>query len=132
MAQSSARKLLNRIQDEVLQIRMDEDGVSNNKSIAAHKAGEQSSDYTKKDQYTNIGSGVNINKNDGSLQVFGLLQSKVLLQAGIERKPVKSKPLTIAKKAIEYTLSKSKFREFALDTGNIQSVRLDGETLVIG
>jgi hypothetical protein len=98
------------------------------KSIAAHKQGQQSEDYTKKGQYQNIGGGVNVNTNDGSFQIFGLLHSKVVLEEGV-RKEVKSSPLTIAKNKVKKLLPISKFREFAFDIRNIQVVKVNGETV---
>jgi hypothetical protein len=97
------------------------------KSIAAHKAGTQSDDYTKKGQYQNIGGGVNLNSNDNSIQIFGLLHSKVVLEEGV-RKEVKSAPFTILKNQVRKLLPISKFREFAFDIGNIQTVKLNGDT----
>jgi hypothetical protein len=103
--------------------------ASLNKSIEAAKNGTQNEDYTKKGQYTNIGNGVNINSTDNSVQVFGLLQSKVVLKAGF-RKPVNSAPLTVAKNKIRKMLPIGKFREFAFDMGNIKMVKVDGQTVV--
>lgn len=102
-----------------------------NKSIEAHSKGEQNSDYTKKDQYIPLGNGININSNDASIQVFGLIHSKVVLLAGDEKKPVKSSPMTIAKNTVRRMLPISKFREFAFDIGNIHAVKVSGDTLVI-
>jgi hypothetical protein len=101
------------------------------KSLTAHKAGTQSEDYTKKGQYTPIHNGLNVNTTDNSLQLFGLLQSKVVLKAGDPRKPVKSKPLTVAKNKVRKELPISKFREFALDCSNVESARINGEVLEI-
>ena len=102
--------------------------LSINKSITAHAAGSQSDDYTKKGQYTSIGNGVNINNTDASIQVFGLIHSKVVLEEGI-KKIVNSSPLTIAKNKVRKMLPISKFREFAFDLGNIQTVKVNGDTL---
>jgi hypothetical protein len=100
------------------------------KSIEANSNGEQSADYTKAGQYIPLGAGLNLNSQDNTLQLFGLIQSKVVLQPG-EYKPVKSSPLTIAKNLIRKKLSIGKFREFALDVGNIHGARIDGETLIL-
>jgi len=101
------------------------------KSVVAHENGEQNEDYTKKGQYTPVHNGLNINQTDNTLQLFGLLHSKVVLKKGEDRKPVKSRPLTIAKNAARRLLSISKFREFALDCSNVESARINGETLEI-
>jgi len=98
------------------------------KSIAAHREGKQNEDYTKKGQYRNLGKGLNVNDNDGSLQLFGLVISKTVIVPGVHKK-VNSAPLTIAKSKLQKELSMSKFREFALDTGNIHEVKANGETL---
>ena len=102
-----------------------------NKTLTAHAAGQQNPDYTKLGMYTHLGNGININNNDGTWQVFGLLQSKTVISPGDPRKPVNSKPLTIAKNKIDKALSKSRFREFAFDYTNVGSVKVDGQTLVI-
>lgn len=103
------------------------------KSLEAHQKGQQNEDYTKKGQYTSIGNGLSIHENpDGqtSLQLFGLLHSKVVIEKGLPKKEVKSKPLTIMKNAIKQDLSISKFREFALDVGNINVIKVNGDTLI--
>lgn len=98
------------------------------KTLAAHANGEQNDDYTKKGQYIPIGNGLNLNTTDNTIQLFGLLQSKVVLVEG-ERKPVKSKPLTIEKNKIRKQLTVSKFREFALDNENVAGVKVNGQTM---
>lgn len=99
------------------------------KSIEAHKKGEQNEDYTKAGQYISLGNGLNVNSSDDTLQMFGLVQSKVILKKGVY-KHVNSAIETIATNAIRKSLPIGKFREFALDTGNIHSVKLNGNTLV--
>jgi hypothetical protein len=100
------------------------------KSIAAHKAGTQNEDYTKKDQYAPLGGGLNLNENDCTLQLFGLVQSKVVIKPGVY-KSVNSAPETIAKNLIRKSLPIGKFREFALDLGNVHLAKLQGNVLVI-
>lgn len=96
------------------------------KSLLAHQQGTQNDDYTKKGQYQNIGGGVNVNTNDNTFQIFGLLHSKVVLEEGV-KKQVKSSPLTIAKNTVKKLLPISKFREFAFDAGHIEIVKVNGE-----
>lgn len=98
------------------------------KTLAAHAEGKQNDDYTKKDQYIPIGNGMNLNTTDNTIQLFGLLHSKVVLVEGT-RKEVKSKPLTIEKNKIRRELSVSKFREFALDVENVAGVKVNGGTI---
>lgn len=99
-----------------------------NKSIEAHAKGEQHENYTKRNQYIPLGNGVSINSVDNSLQIFGLIHSKVVLQEGV-RKEVKSAPFTIAKNKVRSLLPISKFREFAFDAGNIETVKVNGSTI---
>jgi hypothetical protein len=102
-----------------------------NKSITAHNNGTQSEDYTKKGQYIPLGNGLNLNETDGTLQLFGLVQSKVVIEEGTPKKPVKSSAMTIAKNKVRKMLPISKFREFALDAGNLQVVKVDGDILTL-
>ena len=104
-------------------------------SLNASLSGTQTK-YTKKDIYEDYKmdgktiQGIKINKNDGSLKIFGLLSSKVQISAPvILRKEVKSAPLTIEKNRITKDLPIGRFREFALD--NLVMAKLNGETLVL-
>jgi len=98
--------------------------ASINKSIGSFENGEVNPDYTKKDSYLSIAPGFKININDLTIQIFGLLNSKVVLEA-VEYPRVNSRALTLAKKEIEKRLTKSKFREFALE--NLVGARINGE-----
>jgi hypothetical protein len=95
--------------------------VSLEKTLAAHAVGQQNDDYTKKDVYISIGNGISLNTNDNTLQLFGLASKKVVITPGVF-KSVKSAPLTLAKNEIRNLLSVSKFREFALDVSQIESI----------
>ncbi len=99
-----------------------------NDTLIAHTRGEQNDRYTKKDQYLPIVNGLCVNSKDMTLQLFGLLQSKVILVEG-EYRHVNSAPLTIAKNKIRKQLSVSKFREFSLDAGNVSGVSINGTTI---
>ena len=86
--------------------------------------------YTKAATYADTAiSGLKVNTVDNSLQLFGLVQSKVVITPGVY-KPVNSAPKTIAKNQIRKALPIGKFREFALDSGVIHGARVNGETLV--
>ena len=61
------------------------------KSLTAHRNGEQSEDYTKKGQYIPIGNGVSLNTTDNTIQLFGLVNSKTVLVKG-EYPKVNSRP----------------------------------------
>lgn len=98
---------------------------------SSHLEGKSNPSYTKNNQYTDIGNGLKINEKDQSLQLFGLIHSKVVLQEGTPKKPVKSSPLTIAKNEIRSKLSISKFREFALDKECLSKAKINGDILVL-
>ena len=103
-------------------------------SFAASLNGTQEN-YTKEHVYEDVTDssgktvqGIKKNINDNTLQIFGLLHSKVQISPPtIEDKPVKSRPLTIAKNKLRKDLPVGKFREFALE--NLNVVKLNGETL---
>jgi hypothetical protein len=99
------------------------------KTLAAHAEGKQNEDYTKIGQYVSIGNGLNLNTVDNTIQLFGLLHSKVVLVEGEKQKPVKSAPLTIEKNKLRKQLSIGKFREFALDEGNVCGAKSNGDTI---
>jgi hypothetical protein len=98
------------------------------KTLTAHEHGEQNEDYTKRGQYIPVGNGINLNTSDNSIQLFGLLHSKIVLVEGVYPK-VNSRPLTVEKNKIRKQLSVSKFREFALDLSQVAQVKVNGEVL---
>lgn len=100
------------------------------KTLEAHKNGQQNEDYTKKDQYIPVANGVNINTVDNTVQLFGLLHTKVSITPGVF-KAVKSAPMTIAKNKIRKQLSISNFREFAMDLSQLETVKVNGTTFEI-
>jgi len=85
--------------------------------------------YTKADIYADTAvPGLKVNTNDNSLQLFGLVQSKVVLVPGVH-KVVKSADKTIAKNKLRKSLPIGKFREYALDSGAIRTARVNGEVI---
>lgn len=85
--------------------------------------------YTKAETYQGTSvPGLKINTVDNSLQLFGLVESKVVIIPGVY-KTVNSAAKTIAKDALRRTLSIGKFKEFALDSGCIHSARVNGERI---
>lgn len=98
------------------------------KSLEFRSKGQQNPDYTKAGQYIPLGNGISINSVDNSIQIQGIIRSKVVLEKG-EYKPVKSSPKTLAKKALQKTLPIGKWREFALE--NVGRVKLNGKVLEI-
>lgn len=87
--------------------------------------------YTLQGVYASTGiPGVFINTNDNALHLRNVfVQSKVVLQEGKPRKPVNSKPLTIAKDKLKKMLGlrSNKLRQFALD--NITKAKVNGDTI---
>lgn len=83
------------------------------------------------DTYTQVDGipGVKIHKETGIVYVTALSEDKVVLVEGTPRKPVNSKPETIAKKNIEKLLPSSRFRQFILK--NVARAALNGDVLVI-
>ena len=90
--------------------------VSLEKTLAAHALGKQNEDYTKKDTYISIGNGISLNATDNTLQLFGLSYTIWVF------KKINPSPLTLAKNEIRNQLSLNKFREFALDASQIESI----------
>jgi hypothetical protein len=85
--------------------------------------------YTKGHVYVDTSvKGLKVNTNDDSLQLFGLVQSKVIITPGVH-KIVKSAEKTIAKNKLRKALPIGKFREYALDSGAIHGARMNGETI---
>lgn len=81
------------------------------------------------DTYVSIDGapGVKLNTNDNVLHVVGLLHRKEVIEAGVH-KEVKSRPLTLAKRAIEREhLRRSKVRQFRFP--DISVAKLNGEVL---
>lgn len=102
--------------------------ASIHKSLAANAVGEVSEDYTKRGLYVPSGvPGVKVSTNDNTLELSGLLHSKVVLEPGEARKPVRSAPLTVAKNQLRRQTAQGKFRTFCLE--NIQSARINGNIL---
>jgi hypothetical protein len=101
--------------------------ASLNKTLAAHARGEQNEDYTKKGQYISLGNGANLNTTDNTIQMFGLVKSKVVLIKG-EDKLVNSSAITIARRKIEAMLPIGNFREFALDLAQVLQSKINGNT----
>lgn len=99
-------------------------------SIDSRANGTQNREYTKSGMYLPLANGLNINTNDSSLQLFGLVRSKVVLEPGTP-KTVKSSTKTLLKNRIRQQLPMSKFREFALDEGHVLRMKVCGKTLVL-
>ena len=125
---SQLKKLKSSIKTEIDTLAYDEVMASLVKSREAHKSGKQNEDFTKKDLYIPLGNGLNLNKNDGSIQLYAMTINKVVIHEGIE-KNVNSKPITIAKNELKKKLAIGKFREFSIDNQNALLFRSSGDTI---
>ena len=93
-----------------------------------------SSRYTQKDTYEHIVKGVRKHKETGELYVYGYVHSKQQVEAPkIEEKPVKSRPLTLAKKAIQKAcgFKHTGFATFILSPSNIGGIKAKGEVIEV-
>jgi len=99
--------------------------VSYSKSLLAMDTGTEHEDYTKAGLYDLICPGLKVSRADNSLELCGLSHSKTVIEQGTY-KHVNSKPLTLAKQAIEKELPRGKFRTLALDVGALESIRIGG------
>ena len=104
--------------------------ASFDKTLAAHARGEQNEDYTKKGQYIPLGNGASLNTTDNTIQLFGLVLTKVTLVEGTYPF-VNSAPKTIAKNKIRKMLPVGNFREFALDNSQVAQMKVNGDTIEI-
>lgn len=98
------------------------------KSFEAHSKGEQSEDYTKKGQYLHIAPNLQLNLNDGTLEISGKLHAKAVLEPGIH-KVVNSRPLTIAQDKIKKELPVSQWRSLAIDFGAMETAKINGDVI---
>ena len=104
--------------------------ASFDKTLAAHARGEQNEDYTKKGQYIPLGNGASLNTTDNTIQLFGLVLTKVTIVEGVYPH-VNSAPKTIAKNKIRKMLPVGNFREFALDNSQVAQMKVNGDTIEI-
>lgn len=93
-----------------------------------------SSRYTQKDTYETICKGVRQHKENGDIYISGYVHSKEQVEPPKEeKKPVKSRPLTLAKKAIQRAcgFKHTGFSTFILSPSHIAGVKVKGTMLEI-
>jgi len=91
-----------------------------------------SSSYTQKDTFESIGKGIRQHKETGEIYLYGFVQSKEQIEPPTTpKKEVKSRPLTLAKKAIEKAcgFKRNKFGQFILNPSNIGGVSVCGDVI---
>ncbi len=102
--------------------------VSYSKSLLAMDTNTEHPDFTKAGLYESICPGLKVSRADGTFELCGLSHTKKVIEAGVY-KTVNSKPLTLARQAIEKQLPRSKYRTLALDMGALESVRIGGNEI---
>jgi len=100
-------------------------------SIAAKAEGREHSEYTKKGVYRAICPGVKINLNDNTLELCGFQHAKKVLIAGEYKETKHRTEETRIKAEIRKSLKVGKFKTLSLDSGNVHSAKINGETIEI-
>lgn len=77
------------------------------------------------DDAGNFVKGVKLHKNTGELHLYGYQIHKEVLIPGVYKK-VNSKPLTLAKRAIEKQLPVKKWRQFKLTPEKFREIKVEG------
>lgn len=88
-----------------------------------------SSSYTQQGLWETLARGVRLNRESGEVAFYGFVQRKEVLIEGEPKKPVKSKPLTLAKKSIEKACNfkRNRFAQFIITPQNLAAVKVRGE-----
>ena len=93
-----------------------------------------SKSYTQVDTWDYIGKGIKQHKETGEIYIDGFVESKeVLVPATNPKKPVNSRPLTLAKNHIKKVceFKRNRFGSFILKPENIGGVKVCGEVVEI-
>jgi hypothetical protein len=93
-----------------------------------------SSSYTQKDTFDNIGKGIRQHRETGEIYIYGFVQNKEQVEPPTTpKKPVNSRPLTLAKKAIEKAcdFKRTRFGSFIINPENIGGIVTRGEVIEI-
>lgn len=85
----------------------------------------------QKNAYESVGPVTRRHIESGDVQIYGLLHEKVVIKPEPEKKPVNSRPLTLAKNVINKQLKTNQFRPFKLDKMTTAKVSESGKTMVI-
>jgi len=91
-----------------------------------------SQSYTQADTYDIIGKGIKQHKETGDIYIDGFVESKeVVVPATNPKKPVNSRPLTLAKNHIKKVceFKRNRFGSFILKPENIGGVKVCGEVV---
>ena len=91
-----------------------------------------SKSYTQADTFDTIGKGIRQHKETGEIYIHGFIQSKEQVEPPTNpKKPVNSRPLTLAKNAIKSAcdFKGNRFGSFILNPENIGGVKVCGEVV---
>lgn len=91
-----------------------------------------SSSYTQKDTFETLGKGVRQHKENGMIYIYGYVQSKEQVEPPTNpKKPVNSKPLTLAKRDIEKAcdFKRNRFAQFIIDPSHIGGIKVKGDII---
>jgi len=104
--------------------------ASAEKNLSANVEDRTAQSQGQTDAYISLTPAIRLHKETLEVHVFGQAISKVVLVKG-EYKEVKSSDKTLAKNAIKkhLDLRSDKFRDFIV--GNMDSLKVDGETILI-
>lgn len=93
-----------------------------------------SSSYTQVDTFDHIGRGMHQHKETGEIYVWGFVhQTELVAPATNPKKPVNSRPLTLAKKAIKKSLDFKceRFGKFIINPSHIAGIKVNGDLIEI-
>lgn len=104
--------------------------ISSDKNISENIEDRTAQSQGQTNAFLQVGKGLKIAKETGLLHIFGFKNQKKVIVPGVY-KPVKSSDKTLAKKEITKVLKlrSGKFHTFKI--GNIESVKMEGKTLII-
>ncbi len=116
---------------EIYKTALSEMLTSAEKNLSENIEDRTAQSQAQTDAYIHISNAIRLHKETGNIHIFGMAISKTVVKAGEPKKPVKSADKTIAKNEITKSLDlrAGKFRTFIV--GNVETVKLNGETLEI-
>jgi hypothetical protein len=93
-----------------------------------------SSSYTNVDTYDHIGTGIRQHREDGNIHLSGFVQQKEQVAPPTNpKKPVNSRPLTLAKKSIRKAcdFKRERFGQFIISPDHIAGIKVCGDLIEI-
>jgi len=101
------------------------------KSIETSIEGTNVNSIAQKEAFVYFNTGMKFGLNTRKLYITGYKVAKKIFEKGIYP-TVKSRPLTLAKKAIDKHLKRGNIRLFILDENQLETFRTNGKTIEIG